>query len=144
MSRKTKSAVCLQRLRQERTYRDFLIYIAQNPEFSIVERDTVEGRKNGKVLLTMLIRSCCFGLAFLMDDKTQKSVEACFDILYESLGEKLFETVFGVVLTDNGSEFLNPISLECDNDGVIHTRVFYCDPNSSYQKGMLEKNHEYI
>ena len=120
------------------------MYIAENPELSIVEMDTVEGRKGGKVLLTLLIRSCRLGLTFLMEDKTQKSVKACFDLLYKSLGEKLFKTVFGVILTDNGSEFLNPLELECDGDGLIHTRLFYCDPNASYQKGMLEKNHEFI
>lgn len=140
----TPKEPCDYAVRQGRTYQDFLMYITKNPELSIVEMDTVERRKGGKVLLTILIRSCRFGLAFLLEDKTQKSVESCFGALYEMLGEKLFETVFGAILTDNGSEFLSPISLECDGDGVIHTRLFYCDPNSSYQKGMLEKNHEFI
>ena len=26
----------------------------------------------------------------------------------------------------------------------LHTRIYYCDPNRSDQKGALEKNHEYI
>ena len=29
-------------------------------------------------------------------------------------------------------------------NGEIKTRVFYCDPYSSWQKGMIEKNHEFI
>ena len=26
----------------------------------------------------------------------------------------------------------------------IRTKIFYCNPNSSWQKGRIEKNHEYI
>ena len=141
---KTPKEPCDYAVRQGRTYQDFLMYTANNPELSIVEMDTVEGRKGGKVLLTMLIRSCRLGLTFLMDDKTQKSVKICFDFLLDALGEKHFQALFGVILTDNGSEFLNPAEIECNGDGIVHTRLFYCDPNASYQKGMLEKNHEFI
>lgn len=141
---KVNKEPCDYAVREGRTYQDFLKYTAENPEISVVEMDTVEGRKGGKVLLTFLVRSCRLGITFIMPDKTQKSVNACFALLYDALGKKLFETVFGIILTDNGSEFLDPVSLECDSDGVIHTRIFFCDPNSSYQKGMLEKNHEFI
>ena len=131
-------------VRESRTYNDFLLYTAQHPHLSVVEMDTVEGRQGGKALLTLLIRNCRLQLAFLLDSQTQSCVKECFDWLYHTLGEKLFCSIFGVLLTDNGSEFLDPASLECDSDGVIRTRVFFCDPNCSYQKGMLEKNHEYI
>jgi len=46
--------------------------------------------------------------------------------------------------SDNGTEFQFPTCLECDKNGEIRTKVYYCNPNSSWQKGMLEKNHEYI
>ena len=131
-------------VRNGRTYEDFLRFAAENPELSIVEMDTVEGVKGGKVLLTMLIRSCRLQLAFLMEEKTQANVQERFEWLYETLGDEVFQAVFGIILTDNGSEFLDPVSLECDADGVIRTHIFFCDPNCSYQKGMLEKNHEYI
>ena len=45
---------------------------------------------------------------------------------------------------DNGAEFQNPIRLESDDNGEVRTKVFYCNPNSSWQKGRIEKNHEYI
>ena len=131
-------------VRECRTYEDFQKHIAQYPESSVVEMDTVIGRKGGKTLLTMLIRSCRLQLAFLMDENAQVCVKQWFDWLYTTLGEKTFSAVFGVTLTDNGSEFLDPVSIECDSNGVVRTRVFFCDPNCSYQKGMLEKNHEYI
>ncbi len=135
---------CDYAVRDRRTYMDFQKHIAENPDLSVVEMDTVIGRKGGKTLLTMLVRSCRLQLAFLMDSNSQKCVKEQLDKLRLVLGDDLFEAVFGVILTDNGPEFLDPLSIECDNDGVVHTRVFFCDPNCSYQKGMLEKNHEYI
>lgn len=44
----------------------------------------------------------------------------------------------------NGVEFQFPERLECDKNGEIRTKIFYCNPNSSWQKGRIEKNHEYI
>ncbi|WP_455714850.1 hypothetical protein [Anaerosporobacter sp.] len=56
-----------------------------------------------------------------------------------------FQTVlFSIILTDNGAEFLFPTRMECAENGEIPTKVLYCNPNASWQKGMLEKNHEYI
>ena len=52
--------------------------------------------------------------------------------------------VFHVILTDNGSEFKNPAQIEFSLNGKRRTRVFYCDPMASWQKGRLEKNHAYI
>ena len=52
--------------------------------------------------------------------------------------------MFQVILTDNGHEFQDRWALECDEYGEIRTRIYYCDPNRSDQKGALEKNHEYI
>lgn len=46
--------------------------------------------------------------------------------------------------TDNGSEFQFPVRMECDKNGEIRTKVFNCNPNAFWQKGMLERNHEYI
>ena len=31
-----------------------------------------------------------------------------------------------------------------DSDGVIRSRLFYCDPSSPGQKGVCENNHEFI
>ena len=31
-----------------------------------------------------------------------------------------------------------------ENEGELLSRVFYCDPMASWQKGRLEKNHEFI
>lgn len=67
-----------------------------------------------------------------------------FNHLENALGTILFLKTFPVILTDNGSEFLNPNLLETGFDSFVRTSIYYCDPNASYQKGSLEKNHEYI
>ena len=79
-----------------------------------------------------------------MDDKTSNSVLKVFNWLEGILGNELFEKTFPVILTDNGSEFSNPLSLEFNNEGIGRTRIFFCDPSASYQKGAIEKNHELI
>ena len=130
--------------RTNRTYEDFQKYIEIHPELPIVEMDTVEGIKGGRVLLTFLFRSSRLMLAFIMFEKTQKEVLRIFNMLEYELGNELFEKTFPIILTDNGTEFGNPLSLEFNNEGIGRTRIFYCNPRASYQKGMIEKNHEFI
>jgi len=127
-----------------RAYNDFKRKMQESPDTQVVEMDTVEGQKGGKVLLTLLFRSCTFMLIILLEDKTQRSVRNALNSLAENLGIAIFQKLFPVILTDNGSEFLNTDELECDNYGEIKTKIYYCDPNCSWQKGMIEKNHEYI
>lgn len=130
--------------RTNRTYEDFQKYIEKHPELPIVEMDTVEGIKGGRVLLTFLFRNSRLMLAFLLYEKAQKEVLRVFNMLEYELGNELFEKTFPIILTDNGTEFGNPLSLEFNPEGIGRTRIFYCDPRASYQKGMIEKNHEFI
>ena len=60
------------------------------------------------------------------------------------LGLETFRRLFPVILTDNGSEFKHTRQMEFTVDGRQRTRIFYCDPQASWQKGHIEKNHEYI
>lgn len=128
-----------------RTYEDFKAYLAEHPELSVVEMDTVIGkREKGKVLLTMIFVPSSFMLIFLLPDKTQKSVIAVFDGLTKSLGINLFRKIFPVILTDNGVEFKDVHALEYTANGAERTKLFYCDPQASWQKPHIEKNHEFI
>ena len=63
------------------------------------------------------------------------------DILETILGKEVFRKYSHVLLTDRGSEFVAADSMETDSDGLRRTRVFYCDPMQSGQKGTLENNH---
>ena len=127
-----------------RRYSDFLNFIEEYPEKQIVEMDTVIGRVGGKALLTLFFRSSKCMLVFLLQDKIQECVLEVLHQLESSVGTDIFKRTFPVILTDNGSEFLNPITLEASCNTGKRSRVYYCDPYSAFQKAMLEKNHEYI
>ena len=127
-------------IRKGRTYEEFKEYIGKHPECSIVEMDTVEGIKGGKVYLTLLLRQSKFMLIYLMEKKTMECVEKAFEKIKEILGIDMFKKVFEVILTDNGTEFFDPISIEVDKEtGEIISHIFYCDPGASWQKGAIEK-----
>lgn len=131
------------RCRENRTYQDYLAYTQEN-DVHTVQMDTVKGGKTGKVLLTLHFVQCGFMLAFLRDNNSSKSVIETFNSLHDKLGEEAFKRLFPVLLTDNGTEFSNPLRIETDMWGEIRTKVFYCDINRSDQKGSIEVNHEFI
>jgi IS30 family transposase len=127
-----------------RTYEEFLAYSEQHPDLLIVEMDTVEGTRTGKVILTLLFRHCNFMCMFLLEANTQECVINTFNSLENILGIECFKRLFPIILTDNGSEFKDPLSIESNAYGDIRTRMFYCHPHKSWQKGRIEKNHEFI
>lgn len=125
-------------------YSDYLKYVEENPGVRVVQMDTVEGVKGGKLLHTLLWPENGLMLAFLIDGKEMRNTAATFDWLEERLGAGTFREWFPVVLTDNGCEFADPEPFERGRDGRQRTKVFYCEPRHSEQKGELEKNHEYL
>ncbi len=127
-----------------RTYSDFSKYLEDNPDANIWEMDTVIGTPGGKCLLTLLFRKSHLMLAYLLDNHTQEAVITALNRLCDAVGIETFQRLFQVIITDRGLEFGNPYAMECDINGEIKTRVFYCDPYCSWQKGMIEKNHEFI
>lgn len=128
-----------------RCFDEFLDCLTKYPNKSVVEMDTVEGIKGGKCFLTLFIRKTSLLLIFLLDSKTQSEVNKCFLFLKKKLGLPLFKKIFQIILTDNGSEFLNPIIFERDLEtGKKISRVFYCDPYSSWQKSFIENAHKRI
>ncbi|MDR3259448.1 MAG: IS30 family transposase [Fusobacteriaceae bacterium] len=130
---------------EDRTYKDFIEYMKENPNTNVVEMDTVVGCMGSKkVFLTLFFRNSKFMLIYLLDNKTQKSVKSVFDELKTGLGIKNFLAIFPIILTDRGSEFGNPESIEKIGYLKKKTKIFFCDPLASCQKGQIEKNHEYI
>lgn len=102
--------------------------------------DSVEGRKGGKVFLTIYFRTCSLMLAFIRDHNTARSVTEVSTVFMN----EMFTTLFPVILTDRGNEFTDSLSLEFNADGERRTHVFYCDPQRSDQKGGIEVTHEMI
>lgn len=132
--------------RNGRNYQDFQKYITSNPEFQVVQMDSVIGSIGGKVLLTIHFVDTSLMLAFLRNANTSQSVIDIWNDLFKILGRNDFKKLFPVILTDNGSEFSNPSAIESghSNNQKHRTRIFYCDPSCPYQKGAIEVNHELI
>lgn len=122
----------------------FKQYMQEHPETPVVQLDSVEGKKGGKVLLTVHFVCCEMMLAFLRDMNDAKSVIDIFESLCKDLGITDFQKLFQLLLADNGSEFSNPNAIEFTADGERRTRMFYCNPSAPYQKGSCERNHEFI
>ena len=127
-----------------RTYPDYLNYTEENPDTPVTELDSVEGKKGGKVLLTIHFVKAELMLAFLREHNDSRSVTKIFNDLYDILGHQSFAKIFRICLADNGNEFSDPKAIEYNAEGEIRTRVFYCEPSAPYQKGSAERNHEFI
>ena len=136
-----------------RTWEDYLKFVGEHPGVRVVEMDTVEGARGGKVLLTLLFNPFNFMPAFLVDAKTSECVpevfEAIVDTLKERYGEEgwreVFARLFPVILTDNGTELSNPLAIGTSpGDGTRRTRVSYTRPYTATDKAHVERNHEYI
>ena len=140
------------RTRQEREiligrkYNDFIEFISKNPNSNIVEMDTVEGLKtDSNCILTLFWRKSNFMLMFLLESQTIDEVTKVFEYLQQTLLEDDYKKLFQVILTDNGHEFFDILNIECNHKtGEQISKVFYCDPGASWQKGGIEKNHEFI
>ena len=86
--------------------------------------DIVEGRKSGKVLLTVFFRRSNLLLAFLRERNTARSVTEVFEWLYEILGHERYYCLFPILLTDRGSDFTDSVAIECTEFGEVRSRVF--------------------
>lgn len=129
-----------------RKYTDFIEFISNNPDLNIVEMDTVEGLKEeSDCFLTLLWRKTKFMLIFKLESQTTEEVTKIFEYLQKTLDEDIYKYLFQVILTDNGHEFFDVNNIECiHKTGEYVTKLFFCDPHASCQKGMVEKNHEFI
>ena len=142
--RKSKLPSIPKEAKKGRSYEDFQNYLVLNQLDSWLEMDTVLGRMGGKVLLTFNLSFCNFIFARLLDNKTAlevtKHLYAIKNTLHEA--DKDFFQLFPVILTDNGGEFARVDDIEMDVRG--ESKLFFCDPNRSDQKGRIEKNHTLI
>ena len=124
-----------------RRYEDYTALLAEKSLFPTVQMDTVIGRIGGKSLLTLHFLEAHFMLAFLLERHNAKCVREVFDTLSAALTPEVFHKLFPVILTDNGSEFSDPVHLETDPFGKRRTSIYYCHPQASFEKGSIENNH---
>ena len=127
---------------QGRTYRDYRTYLECNPDVFVTQMDTVyNDETNGPFIQTFKFVNAGVLFAILQDSKTAESMKQGVDLLESVLGTQVFRKYVHVLLTDRGSEFTAADAMETSTDGTRRTRVFYCDPMQSGQKGTLENKH---
>ena len=128
-----------------RTYDDFINYTAENKNLSVVEMDTVYNNgSTGPFMQTFKFLDYSFMFIVYQEEKTAKSMVEGVDLLEKILGEDLFSEEVAIIKTDRGSEFCNAEGFEKEENESRRTRIFYCDPMASGQKGSLENNHKEI
>ena len=133
-------------IKNGRKMTDFEAYIKNNPNCNIVEMDTVIGKfEDKKCIMTLYFRKSKLMLMFLIKKYKPSEVSKVFELLKNKLGNNLFQNIFEVILTDNGWEFSKPEDIEFDQStGEKLISIFYTEPYSSWQKGGIERNHEFI
>lgn len=128
-----------------RTYEDFQA-LTEQEKMSAVEADCVVGRLgvDAQVILTLLFRRTNFQITLLLKAQTKAEVVRALDMVEGLCGAEGFSKAFPILLCDRGSEFADVERMEHSKNGKPRTRVFFCDPLRSDQKGKCEKNHEEI
>ena len=125
------------------TYEDYRKYKDDNPNANEMQMDTVEGIKenNAPVLLTLEIVEINFLFMFKIDSQTIDDVTKKLSYFKDIIGIDIFDKIMEILLTDNGKEFIN---VEKIIEVSSNINIFYCHPYSSYEKGSIENNHEFI
>lgn len=127
---------------QGRTFKDYEAYLAEAPDVFVTQMDTVyNDESNGPFLQTFKFIRPGVLFAIFHEVKTALSMKEGVDLLESVLGTDVFRKYVHVLLTDRGSEFSAADAMETSSDGSRRTRVFYCDPMQSGQKGSLENKH---
>lgn len=125
-----------------RTYKDYTAFLSEYPDAFIVQMDTVyNDEKSGPFLQTFKFVKTGLLFALYHEEKTARSMLKGVNLLESILGEELFRKYVQIILTDRGSEFSAAEAMENGANGTRRTRVYYCDPMQSGQKGTLENKH---
>ncbi|MDD3347523.1 MAG: IS30 family transposase [Oscillibacter sp.] len=121
------------------------VEIEDRDEVGHWEMDCVVGKKSTKkTLLVLTERKSRKEIIVLMKDHTAESVVAALDRLERRYGS-MFSEIFQTITVDNGSEFADCAGMEksCRRNGN-RTKVYYCHPYSSYERGTNENLNKMI
>ena len=112
------------------------------------EMDSVLGKrgKSKNTLLVLTERKTRNEIIFKLPDHTDEAVVAALDRLERKWGADMFKRVFKTITVDNGSEFADAEGLQRSiiNEGEKRTKVYYCHPYSSWERGTNEVTNKMI
>jgi len=120
-------------------------YIKDRKEFGHWGMDSVVG-KRGKSKNTFLVlteRKTRNEIIFKLPDHSATEVVKAVDRLEITWGS-MFSDVFKTITVDNGTEFsyFNELERSCTKPDEKRTKVYYCHPYSSWERGSNENNNK--
>jgi len=111
------------------------------------EMDTVIGKSTDKKsLLVLTERKTRKEIVELLAEHTMAEVVKALDRIERRFTEAGFRKVFQTITVDNGTEFsdLDGIERSRRNKKKKRTKVYYCHPYSSYERGSNENQNKLI
>lgn len=109
--------------------------------FGHFELDTVLGKRDGvhECLMTITERKTRYEMIFKLSSKSADEVVRKFNQIKDFM-KKNFDKVFKSITTDNGTEFSDFLNIIKDTK----TKIYFCHPYCSGEKGSNERNNEII
>ena len=124
--------------------------IDEREEFGHWEGDTVYSgkgkRKTTRALLTLTERKTRKEIIIAIPNRKAETVVKALDALERKLGARRFRAIFKSITFDNGTEFAAAEELErsCINKHLPRTKVYFCHPYSSRERGTNENTNGMI
>ena len=102
--------------------------------------------KSKTALLVLTERKTLEEYYIRMADRTLSSVIKAFDDLERHMGLEAFQKKFKTMTADNGSEFGDGSQIErsTSDPGQARTKVYFCHPYSSFERGQNENQNRFV
>lgn len=102
--------------------------------------------KSKTALLVLTERKTLEEYYISMADRTLASVTKALDDLEKYIGLEAFQKKFKTMTADNGSEFGDGSQIERSTTipGQTRTKVYFCHPYSSYERGQNENQNRFV
>ena len=125
--------------RGHRMYIDWIIFQSKNKVITYWEMDFLGApQKSKQQILTLVIPKLEFIYLIPIREPNQELVKQVFDMLEHMLGLDDFILLFPAIITDRDSKFNAFREMEVNDDGIVRTHVFFCDPSISNEKPSVE------
>ena len=119
--------------------------IRERTTFGHWEFDSVIGKQNrGYTLLSFTERKTRMQIVLRSKDKTAASTVAALNGIERRIGKTNFRRIFRTMTCDNGCEFSDTSGLEHSPNGTERTKVYYCHPYCSSERGSNENQNGFI
>lgn len=128
-----------------RKYDDYLEYIKNNQSTPTTEMDTVYNNQSGPYIQTFIFENTGLMIGLLKQKKNAEEMSNSLNYFQDTLSDEMYQQLFGLLLTDRGSEFAKPQLFEINHEtGEVRSKIFYCDAQMPSQKPHVENNHIFI